>query len=134
MGFSREDFEKHAYNGPVYNTIDDDTLKLQPENKEVVIEKLRYDKYLSSLDLFFFKFFRYISNYFLKGKCIDYRVVRWKSEHYDGLTKMETILAKMDLSKVHNHQVELSDYINKWGTSFLDKDDVINHVNKNTKK
>lgn len=30
----------------------DDTLKLQPENKEVVIEKLRYDKYLSSLDLF----------------------------------------------------------------------------------
>ena len=38
----------------------DDTLKLQPENKEVVIEKLRYDKYLSSLDLFFFKFFRNI--------------------------------------------------------------------------
>lgn len=112
----------------------DDTLKLQPENKEVVIEKLRYDQYLSSLDLFFFKFFRNISNYFLKGKCIDYRVVRWKSEHYDGLTKMETILAKMDLSKVHNHQVELSDYINKWGTSFLDKDDVINHVNKNIKK
>lgn len=112
----------------------DDTLKLQPENKEVVIEKLRYDKYLSSLDLFFFKFFRNISNYFLKGKCIDYRVVRWKSEHYDGLTKMETFLAKMDLSKVHNHQVELSDYINKWGTSFLDKDDVINHVDKNTKK
>lgn len=35
MGFTREDFEKHAYNGPVYNTIDENITKGKGSQKDL---------------------------------------------------------------------------------------------------
>lgn len=43
MGFSREDFEKHAYNGPVYNTIDESITKGKCSQKDLD-RKLRLSK------------------------------------------------------------------------------------------
>ena len=43
MGFSREDFEKHAYNGPVYNTIDESITKGKESQKDLD-RKLRLSK------------------------------------------------------------------------------------------
>lgn len=35
MGFTKEDFEKHAYNGPVYNTIDESITKGKGSQKDL---------------------------------------------------------------------------------------------------
>lgn len=43
MGFSREEFEKHAYNGPVYNTIDESITKGKGSQKDLD-RKLRLSK------------------------------------------------------------------------------------------
>lgn len=43
MGFSREDFKKYAYNGPVYNTIDESIAKCNDLRKGVD-RKLRLAK------------------------------------------------------------------------------------------
>lgn len=43
MGFTKEDFEKHAYNGPVYNTIDESITKGKGSQKDLD-RKLRLSK------------------------------------------------------------------------------------------
>lgn len=43
MGFTKEDFEKHAYNGSVYNTIDESITKGKGSQKDLDI-KLRLSK------------------------------------------------------------------------------------------
>lgn len=43
MGFTKEDFEKHAYNGPVYNTIDESITKGKESQKDLD-RKLRLSK------------------------------------------------------------------------------------------
>ena len=35
MGFSREEFDKYAYNGPVYNTIDESITKGKGSQKDL---------------------------------------------------------------------------------------------------
>ena len=43
MGFTKEDFEKHAYNGPVYNTKDESITKGKGSQKDLD-RKLRLSK------------------------------------------------------------------------------------------
>lgn len=43
MGFTKEDFEKHAYNGSVYNTIDESLTKGKGSQKDLD-RKLRLSK------------------------------------------------------------------------------------------
>lgn len=43
MGFSREDFEKYSYNGPVYNTIGESITNGQGSQKDLD-RKLRLSK------------------------------------------------------------------------------------------
>ncbi len=43
MGFTKEDFEKHAYNGPVYNTIDESITNGKGSQKDLD-RKLRLSK------------------------------------------------------------------------------------------
>lgn len=43
MGFTKEDLEKHAYNGPVYNTIDESITKGKGSQKDLD-RKLRLSK------------------------------------------------------------------------------------------
>ena len=43
MGFSREEFEKYAYNGPVYNTIGESITKGKGSQKDLD-RKLRLSK------------------------------------------------------------------------------------------
>lgn len=43
MGFTKENFEKHAYNGPVYNTIDESITKGKGSQKDLD-RKLRLSK------------------------------------------------------------------------------------------
>ena len=50
MGFTREDFEKHAYNGPVYNTIDENITKGKGSQKDLD-RKLRLSKKFFSFGL-----------------------------------------------------------------------------------
>ena len=50
MGFSREDFEKYAYNGPVYNTIDESVTKGKGSQKDLD-RKLRLSKKFFSFGL-----------------------------------------------------------------------------------
>lgn len=50
MGFTREDFEKHANNGPVYNTIDENITKGKGSQKDLD-RKLRLSKKFFSFGL-----------------------------------------------------------------------------------
>lgn len=83
------------------------------------VETLSRETHISSCAFVMFKVFRSISNSFVKGKIIDYRIVRWKTEHGEPLSSVEELCAKIDLMKLQDKRVGISDYISKWGTSFL---------------
>lgn len=86
-------------------------------NKQV--EVLSRDTHISYCAFLLFKLFRNLSNYCVKGKIVDYRIVRWKAEHGEPLSSVEELCAKIDLMKLQDKRVGISDYISKWGTSFL---------------